>query len=149
LCFDPAGRYGYLINELDNTIVSFRREGSTDLEEVATFSTLPDDFAGTSYCAHVQVSADGRYLYASNRGHDSIAVFEVAGDGGLRLVQLQPSGGGHPRHFALSPDESRLLVANRDAGNIVVFDRDPDSGRLAETGREIAVPAPVCILFRG
>lgn len=147
-CFDPAGRYGYLINELDNTIVSFRRAGSADLEKVATFSTLPDDFAGTSYCAHIQMSADGRYLYASNRGHDSVAVFEVAGDGSLRAIQFQATGGGHPRHFALSPDEGCLLVANRDGGNIVVFDRDPDSGRLGVTGKEIAVPAPVCVLFR-
>lgn len=147
MCFDSTCRFAYVINELDNTIVSFERDESGDLIELAALSALPDDFADASYCAHIALSGDDRFLYASNRGHDSIAVFRVEEAGGLAPVQYQPSLGGHPRHFALAPDGCHLLVANRDGNNVVVMARDPVSGALTPTGAEIQVPAPVCVLF--
>ena len=147
MCFDSDEQYGYVINELDNSIVSFGRDEAGDLTELASYSALPAGFADASYCAHIAVSGDDRFLYASNRGHDSIAVFRIEGGGRLELVQHQPSLGKHPRHFALSPDEGHLLIANRDSNNLVVMERDAETGRLTPTGTEITVPAAVCIVF--
>lgn len=147
LAFDSQCRYGYVIDELDNTIVCLARDTSGDLVELATYSALPADFTDASYCSHIEVSADDRFLYASNRGHDSIAVFHIGEEGALTLVQHESSRGRHPRHFTFSPDQRFLLVANRDDNNIVVFARDPASGKLTFTGTELTVPAPVCIRF--
>lgn len=147
LCFDSACHFAFVINELDNTLVSFERNASGQLVELSTVSALPEGYTDASYCAHILVSGDDRFVYASNRGHDSIAVFEKEGDGRLNLAQHQSTLGRHPRHFTFSPDQRYLLVANRDSNNIVVMERNADSGRLAPTGRSIAVPAPVSILF--
>lgn len=146
-CFSGSGEYGYLINELDNTIVVFGCDTGGDLVELQTVSALPDDYEDASYCAHIQLSADDRCLYGSNRGHDSIVMFRTYKDGKLKLAQHHPSGGSHPRHFALTPDERHLVVANRDADNLVVLARDPETGELEATGTEVSVPAPVCVLF--
>lgn len=146
-CFDADDRYGYLINELDNTIVSFERDASGRLIELQTVSTLPDDFTDASYCADIHLSPDGRYLYASNRGHDSIAVYRLDPDGVMVLIQHQHTGGAHPRNFCLTPDGTRLFAANRDSDNIVVFARDEETGLLSETGTSIHVPAPSCVVF--
>lgn len=146
-CFDADDRYGYLINELDNTIISFERDETGRLTELETVSTLPDDFTDASYCADIHVSPDGHFLYASNRGHDSIAVFRLEADGVMKLIQHQSTGGAHPRHFCLSPDGSRLFAANRDSDNIVVLARDRETGLLTETGTKIDVPAPSCVLL--
>lgn len=147
LCFDSTGRFVYVINELDNTLVAAERNADGHFVELEVCSTLPDDFGDTSYCAHIAMSRDGRFLYASNRGHDSIAVFRVTEDGVPALVQWQSTLGRHPRHFSLTPDESHLLVANRDSDNIVVMARNRESGELTPTGTVLGVPAPVCVLF--
>ncbi|MBD3649231.1 MAG: lactonase family protein [Pseudomonadales bacterium] len=146
-CFDAGDRYGYLINELDNTIISFERAEDGSLIELETVSALPGDYDDASYCAHIHLSSDGRFLYGSNRVHDSMVVIETGKDGQMTPRQFQPTGGSHPRHFCVSPDERFLLVANRDSDNIVVFSRDAGTGRLTETGAVIEVPAPSCILF--
>lgn len=148
-CSDPSARYFYVINELDNTIVSFDLAVGERAVELATTSTLPDDCDEASYCAHLTMTGDGRHLYASNRGHDSIAVFEVLDNGELGLLQTVSSGGQHPRFFMLMPGEEYLWVANRDSDNIVVMARDPESGKLTATGTEISVPAPVCLTILG
>lgn len=145
--FDSKSHYGYAVNELDNTIITFERDPSGHLIELSTCSSLPEDFVDKSYCAHIAVTADNRFVYVSNRGHDSIAVFRIEDGGALALVQRQSTLGKHPRHFALSPDEHYVLVANRDSNNVAVFERDPESGQLAATGQEMSVPAPVCVLF--
>lgn len=146
-CFDSGDRYGYLLNELDNTIVSFARDSHGRLIELETISSLPDGFTDASYAAHIQLSPDGRFLYTSNRGHDSIAVYRLEGDGAMKLIQHQDSGGAHPRHFSLTPDGEHLFVANKASDNIVVFARNSETGLLEETGTTINVPAPACILF--
>ncbi|HKI74598.1 MAG TPA: lactonase family protein [Pseudomonadales bacterium] len=147
LAFDRACRYGYVVNELDNTLVVVERDDKGDLIELGTYSALPGNFADASYCAHIAITRDDRFVYASNRGHDSMVVFRVEPDGKLSLVQHESTKGRHPRHFAMTPDERYLLVANRDDNNIVVFERNADTGELAFTGTELTVPAPVCILF--
>ncbi len=144
-CIDSRGEYLWLINELDNTIVAYGLNAGV-LTELATASTLPEEFDDASYCAHILVSKDGQYLYASNRGHDSITVFALK-DGKPVPRQWQGSGGRHPRHFCMSPAETQLLVANRDDNNICVFERDVETGLLSERVASFSIPAPVCILF--
>lgn len=147
--FHPSLSCGYVINELNNTITVFRYDRTNGaLTSVQTVNTLPEDFKGESSTADIHISRDGRFVYGSNRGHDSIAVFAVSlSDGTLTLVEHVPTLGGHPRNFALSPDDRLLLAANRDGNNIVVFSRDPVTGRLAANGRSLTLSKPVCIKF--
>ncbi len=146
-CFDAAFEHCFVINELDNTIVSFAVNNSGELIELTTHSTLPAGYDDASYGGEIQLSPDGRFIYGSNRGHDSLVVLEVTDGGLLKLVQHIESGGRHPRHFKITPDGSRLLVANRDSNNLVMFDRDETTGKLTRCGDGLCVPAPVCVLF--
>jgi 6-phosphogluconolactonase len=146
-CFDGKYEYCYVINELDNTITSIGVDTDGSLMEISTVDSLPSGYSDASYCGEIQLSKDGRFLYASNRGHDSLVVFKIRPQGSLDLVQHIPSGGQHPRHFRITPDGSHLVVANRDTDNILAFSVDQASGELAVTGEAVSVPAPVCILF--
>jgi len=132
----------YVICELSNTIETYTKG---TWEHLGSVSTLPGDFTGATYTAHLQLSKDGRFLYGSNRGHDSVVVFSLE-EGLPRPVQWVPSGGRHPRHFTLTEDESMLMIANRDDNNIVLYSRDAGSGLLTGLDLEIPVPAPVCIV---
>jgi len=145
--FHPGGKYAYLITELANTFVAYTYDESAGtLQETQTVSTLPDDFDGTSHCADVHVSPDGKFLYGSNRGHDSIAIGAIdASTGRLTLVDYVPTGGKNPRNFGIDPTGAFLLAANQDTDNIVVFRIDPDTGKLESTGRQAEVPMPVCV----
>lgn len=149
LAFHPNGRYLYLINEIGSTLTAFAWDGERGaLEEIGTVSTLPEGWAGTNYCADVHVARDGRFVYGSNRGHDSIAVFAVDGATGMVTpVGYEPTLGEWPRNFRLSPDGRWLLAANQNTDNLVVFRVDPDGGALERVGRELQVPRPVCVLF--
>ena len=148
LAFHPIRPLLYVITELDNTIIAFEWDAAHGaLHELQTISTLPPGFAGVSYAAEVQPDASGQFLYASNRGHDSMAVFRIGGSLGiLSLIVHQPSMGNNPRHFAIHPSGNWLLAANQDSDSIVVFRRDPATGRLAATGHSGAVSMPVCLL---
>lgn len=147
LAFHPNGRYLYLINELDNTLIAFAyQETGGTLQEIQTVSTLPEGFQGTSYCAEVQVSPSGKFVYGSNRGHDSIVVYVVEEETGrLTCLDYTPTQGHFPRNFAVDPTGTYLVVANQDSDNLVVFRIDPSSGRLAPTGSVVEVPTPVCV----
>ncbi|MCH7916749.1 MAG: lactonase family protein [Planctomycetes bacterium] len=140
-------KWAYVINELDNTLIVYDYDqGKGTLAQRQVISTLPDDFEGSSYCADIHIHPSGRVLYGSNRGHDSIAVFDInEADGTLSLAQLHPCGGDHPRNFALTPDASLLLCANMNSGNIVAHRIDPETGRVTPTGQETAAPKPVCV----
>lgn len=140
-------KWAYVINELDNTLVLYDYDqGKGTLAQRQVISTLPEDFEGTSYCADIHIHPSGRLLYGSNRGHDSIVVFDInETDGSLSLAQLQPCGGDHPRNFALTPDASLLLCANMNSDNVVAYRIDPETGQVTPTGRETAVPKPVCV----
>ena len=138
----PSGRWTYLVNELSNTVI-VHDASFTVVQEV---STLPADFSGRSAAAGVRVSCDGCTLYASNRGHDSIVWFRIGADGRLSAPGWIPSGGGHPRAFALDADERFVLVANRDSDNVSVFMR-MDTGALEGPVDVAAVPAPSCVTF--
>lgn len=147
LAFNPNGNYAYVINELNSTVTVFRyhtKEGR--LEAIQTVSTLPADFEGESYCAEITVSEDGRTVYGSNRGHDSIVVFSVSESSGeLNPTQYISTEGGHPRHFSIMPDGNYMLVANRDGNNLVLYTIDPDHGQLQFTGKTTPQSKPVCV----
>jgi 6-phosphogluconolactonase len=136
LAFHPNGRFVYLINEMGSTLTALSydpRRGT--LDELQTISTLPDDFHQPTSGAEVQVHPSGKFVYASNRGHDSIAVFSAdTRTGKLTYVQHQPTGGKIPRHFALDPSGQWLLAENQGSDNIVVFSVDSKSGRLMPAG---------------
>lgn len=147
--FHPSKPYGYVINELNATVTVFEfDEDKGNLTEVQTIPTLPEDYTGGNSCADIHVSSDGRFLYGSNRGHDSIVVYAIdANNGQLSLIEHVSTEGEHPRNFALTPDNRFLLVANMDSNNIVTFARDQDSGKLQSTGQSITLSRPVCIKF--
>ena len=145
--FHPSGKYGYLITEIANTFVAYTYdETSGTLDEIQTVSTLPDDFTGKSSCADVHVSPDGKFLYGSNRGHDSIAICAIdQATGRLSPVGYLSSGGENPRNFGIDPTGTFLLAANQDTDNIAVFRIDKETGRFTPTGHEAKVPMPVCV----
>ena len=145
--FYPDGNFIYVISELNSTITTLKRVGD-NWEKFQVISTLPTDFKGASYCADIHISADGKYLYGSNRGHNSIAVFEINSETKLlKSTGFVSAGGNWPRNFALSPNGNYMLVANQKSGNITVFKINKTSGMPEFTGKEIAIPAPVCIEF--
>lgn len=146
LAFHPSGERVYIINELDSTLSAARYDAASGrMEVLSTRSTLPEDFSGDNSCADVHVHPGGRFVYGSNRGHDSIVVFEIEPDGGLRLVQHQSSGGRTPRNFAIDPGGRHLVVANQDSDSLVVLEIESSSGKLTPVGDPVEVPSPVCL----
>lgn len=145
--FHLDGDVIFVINELNSTITAIKNTGG-NWEKFQTVSTLPADFRETSYCADIHVSADGKYVYGSNRGHNSIAVFQVEGNSKqLKTVGFVPVEGNWPRNFSISPNGNYLLVANQRSGNITVFKINRETGMPEFTGKQIQIPAPVCIEF--
>ena len=149
LTLHPNGRYAYVINELDSTMTTLNYNATAGtLTSVDTVSTLPSGFTEVSYCADVHISADGKFLYGSNRGHNSIVVFGIdERTGQLSLVEHVSTEGNWPRNFAIDPTGRFLLVANQRSDNVVVFRIDAQTGRLKATGNTAQVPAPVCLKF--
>lgn len=147
IAFHPTESYVYLINELNSTLMAFSRdEKEGDLKQIQTVSTLPSDFTGESSTAEVIVSPSGEYVYGSNRGHDSIVIYEIDQDTGkLKYVDHESTRGRTPRHFAIDPTGRFLLAANQDSDNIVTFEIDRETGKLSHTGKVIDVPTPVCV----
>lgn len=149
LTFHPGGKYAYVINELHATVTAYAQDRAAgNLRELQTVSTMPEGFTGANTSADIHVSPDGRFLYCSNRGHDSIAAFKVdAGNGKLSFIAHESTGGKTPRNFAIDPAGAFLLVANQKSDNIVTFRRDGKTGRLSATGHVVEVPSPVCLKF--
>ena len=146
LTFHPSGRFAYLANEVDNTVVVCGYDaGSGRLTPGAPQSTGTG--AGTSYPAQLLVTRDGGFAYLANRGHNSLTRYAVEGGGArLRLLDTVPVGGDFPRHLAFSPDERLLFAANQKSGTVTVFSVDSGSGGLTRTGEPFAAPVPVCVL---
>jgi 6-phosphogluconolactonase len=135
-----------VINELLNSVTVFDYEaGSGALTEKQTISTLPKEFTGTSYCADLKITPDGRYLYGTNRGHDSIAAYKIGDDGRLSLVGIEPSLGKGPQNLAITADGGWLLCANMPGNNVAVFRIDPKTGELKSNGEPVKQPSPSCI----
>jgi 6-phosphogluconolactonase len=149
LAFHPNGRVAYSLNEIANTITRLDYDAARGRLQVRdTFSTLPADFTGRNAAAEVIVHPSGKFLYASNRGHNSIAVFAVAEDGALRLVTCVPCGGRTPRGFTMDATGRWLIVAHQDSHTIAVFVIDPATGIPAATGVTEPVRTPTGVKFR-
>ena len=145
--FHPSGKILYVINELNST-VSVLEKVDEKWKVIQNIFSLPDDFEGESYCADVHVSNNGKFLYGSNRGHNSIAVFSIGENNGMLTFQGTVSTEGNwPRNFVLSPDNQFLLAANQRSGNITVFKINSETGFPEFTGKQIQLPAPVCLEF--
>ena len=148
LIFHPNGKHLYAINELKNTITLFDDIADSGmLIERQTISTLPDDFDGTSYCADVKITPDGRFLYGTNRGHDTIAAFSIGDDGRLTLIGIEPSLGNGPQNLAIMPCGQLLLCANMPGNNVAVFRIDAKTGKLTSMGEPVSMPKPSCIML--
>jgi 6-phosphogluconolactonase len=143
----PGGRTAYVLDEIASTLIVFARnpdDGSLTVRQ--SLSTLPAGWKGENTAAEIALDATGRFLYTSNRGHDSLAEFAVAPDGGVRLAGFTPCGKG-PRHFALDPSGRFLLVEDEGADAIAVFRVDADAGGLTPTGARGSAANPVCLVF--
>jgi 6-phosphogluconolactonase len=145
--FLPGGRFAYVISEMANTLTGFAYDAAKGmLSNIQTVSTLPGDFKGISYTAEVQVHPTGKFVYGSNRGHDSIAIFKVdPATGRLLAAGFEPTLGKNPRNFVVDSTGNYLLAANQDSDSIVVFRVNADTGGLKRVGEPIHIPRPVCI----
>jgi 6-phosphogluconolactonase len=149
LVYHPNGRYAYVVCELNSTLIGYRYEAETGrFEEIQSVRTLPRGYEGQNLPADVHVTPDGKFLYSSNRKHESIAIFSIDADTGQLTVQDHIAcGGREPRGFAIDPSGKFMLVANQNSNNIVTFLIDPARGQISRTGDELEVPMPVCIKF--
>lgn len=147
--FGPSGKYAYMINELDCTVTAFAYESASGaLTEVQTITTLPNGFDGSNSCAEVRVHPSGKFLYGSNRGHDSIVVYRVdLVKGILTFVEHERADIKTPRNFNIDPTGRFCLVANQGGGSVVVFRVDQETGALEPTGHKISIARPVCVRF--
>lgn len=149
LAFHPEMPFVYLINEHDGTVVTMRWDASAGtLAVLQTLSTLPDDHQGRNATAEVVVHPNGRFLYGSNRGHDSIVIYAIdPATGLLSLVGFQKTGINEPRNFNIDPTGTFLIACNQHSDNVQVFRIDQASGKLTAVGEPVAVPMPVCVKF--
>ena len=147
--FHPSGRFAYAIHEMNSTLSAYAYDAQRGvLTELNTLTTLPAGFSGNNSTAEVLVHPSGKFVYGSNRGHDSIAIFAVdPGTGRLQSVGHQPTQGKTPRNFGVDPTGNFLIAANQDTNNLVVFRIDTGTGRLTPTGHTAEVPKPVCVRF--
>lgn len=147
--FSPDGKNAYAINELNSTVTAFNYDAAKGvLTEIEAVSTLPKGFRGTNYPADIHVHPSGKFVYGSNRGHDSIVAYQRdPATGKLTYVGTQGEAIKNPRNFAIDPSGAFVLVANQDANSIVVFRIDPATGALSPTSKSIKAPRPVCLQF--
>ncbi len=145
--FHPNGKFAFVINELDTTIASLAYDAKQGtLKEIQIVPTLPADFSGANTCADIHISPNGKFVYGSNRGHDSIVSYRIDGrTGRLEYVEHTLTGGKTPRNFAIEPNGRFLLAANQNSDSIVVFRMNGQSGKLEPTGNTAQVPSPVCL----
>ena len=151
IAFHPSNTQAYLLHEMGNLLTTFAYDADRGLlDPRQSISTIPPDYAATTTAAEVAVAPSGRFVYASNRGHDSMAVFAVdQADGTLTPAEWVPTQGRTPRHFALDPSGRFLYAENQDSDTIITFQIDEATGRLTPTGQVIAAGSPACIVFAG
>jgi 6-phosphogluconolactonase len=149
LAFHPNGKFAYVLSEMASAVTVFSYQAKNgSFSTLQTISALPTDYSGPKEAAEIAVHPSGKFLYTSNRGHDSIAVFAIdQKKGTLRSLGPVLTGGKTPRHFAIDPTGAYLLAENQESNNVVVFHIDPSTGSLTPTGQTIDVPSPVCITF--
>lgn len=151
MAFSPDEKHAYVINELDNTVLAASHQaGAGKLTALGSLPTLPADFSAQNTTAEIEVHPNGKWVYASNRGHDSIIVYQRdAASGTLKFVQHAPCGGKIPRHFKIDPSGKWLLCAHQDSNTISVLALDPATGMLEKPIHTVPAPNPICVLFIG
>jgi 6-phosphogluconolactonase len=137
------------MTELSSEVIVLRYFEDGHFEEIQTIATIPNDFTENNQGSAIHVSSDGQFVYAGNRGHDSIAIFKADADGQLSLVEIASSEGNWPRDFVLDPTEEFLVGSNQESSNLVLYKRDKETGRLTVLQSDISVPHPVCVKFLG
>ena len=148
LVFSPDGKTMYIVGELSSQVnVARLNENTWKFEDVATYKTIPDDFSDHNGAAAIRISKDGKFIYISNRGHDSITVFKVLDDGKLELVQRISVFGSFPRDFNWDKDEKHLVVANQNTNNATLYRRNSETGNLTPIQKDIPVPEATRVLF--
>ena len=144
--FHPTLPYVFVVNELNSTVTSYLWDGKLGkMDQIATYPMLPDNFDEFSKAADIHLTSDGKYLYASNRGHNSLAAYRVGNDGRLDLIDYYPCGGDFPRNFFITPDNQFVLVANQRTSNLVQFKIDSETGALSKVKEFTEVPGALCI----
>ncbi|WP_434734705.1 lactonase family protein (plasmid) [Rhizobium sp. YTUHZ044] len=134
---------------MNSTVASYRIDaGGSSLEEIAVYPTVPEGAAAGNHASDLQISSDGRFLYGANRGHDSIAIFEIDAETGRlsRKVQV-PCGGRTRRNLAIAPQGDHLLCANQDSDVVTIFTRNAETGALSDSGKTIRIGTPMCLRF--
>ncbi|MET1248707.1 lactonase family protein [Sporolactobacillus sp. STCC-11] len=149
LAFHPSAAYAYIMTELSNEVIALHFDAEHgQFRIIQKANALPADFKGHSQGAAIKMSADGRFVYVSNRGHNSIAVFQVdEGSGKLALIEHVDTKGDWPRDFEIDPSGTLLVAANQNSGDLFLFERDSVSGHLTPLNSKLSVPDPVCIKF--
>ena len=147
LTFSRDGNFMYVLGELQSTVTVFANDAQEKYRAVQSVSALPQGFSGRNDAAEIALDPSGKFIYTSNRGNDSIAVFHVEGTGRLRLAANVPTGGKEPRHFAIDPSGNYLLAENQLSDSIVTFRIDQKTGTLTPSGETLEVPSPVCLEF--
>lgn len=149
LVFHPNGKYAYIFTELTSEIISLEYNSEKGFKELQYISSLPEDFIGESAGSAIRITQDGKFLYASNRGHDSIAVFKInSTSGDLQLIEHVYTNIKEPRDFNIDPTGSFLIAANQNNNTLVSFSINKDTGKLTYTGSTIKVSSPVCVVFK-
>ncbi|AIF44322.1 lactonase family protein [Virgibacillus sp. SK37] len=149
IAFHPDGKHAYLLTELSSEVLVLNYDSNTGTFSVKqSIKAIPTDFKETNDASAIHITTDGKFLYTGNRGHNSVAAFQIDSQTKeLSLIELVPSGGEWPRDFVLSPCENYLVVSNQHSGNLVLFERDTETGRLWKTNSQIDVPEVVCVKF--
>lgn len=149
ITFHPNGKFAYVMTELSNEVLTLSYNSETGVfTELQYIPTIPEDFAENSQGSAIHISSDGRFVYAGNRGHDSIAVYSVNQQTGeLSFVEYTSTEGNWPRDFVLDPTEKFVVASNQESSNLVLFARDTETGKLTLLDSEVSVPDPVCVKF--
>lgn len=149
IAFHPTEKFAYVINEMTLTVAGFSLESETEWKPIQYLSTLPEGDRPTGSTAEIQMHPSGRFLYGSNRGHDTVVVYEIDQETGiLKWIENEPIQGSVPRNFNISPDGKYLLAAGQKSNSVAVFAIDQENGTLEFMNQKIKVPSPVCIVFR-
>lgn len=150
LDFHPNLPFVFVLNELNSSVTAFHWDKSEGMmDQIATYPLLPSDFHENNKSADIHITANGQFLYASNRGHDSLTAFKVNKDGTLTFIERYPSGGQAPRNFFITPDDKHLLVANQTSGNILHYKLDAKTGKLKKIKEYTGIPGAQCIKMKG
>ncbi|KAB8138884.1 lactonase family protein [Gracilibacillus oryzae] len=147
LVFHPNGEYAYVMTELSNEVITLRYAGQGKFEALQYLPAIPDDFTENSQGSAIHISSDGNFVYAGNRGHNSIAVYKVEDDFTLSFIAWTDTEGNWPRDFVLDPTEQFIIASNQESDTLVLFERDKENGTLTLVQKDVQVPEPVCVKF--